>query len=161
MALKWNNQREFDRMFELEAAEYNRKAVTFLAKIGEECVKHARENGKYTDRTANLRNSIGYIVIQHGQTVIDSFSGAFAAKLDPQGKADAEMAHQRGLAYANEVGATLGSKATFLVVVAGMEYAKYVEAKGYNVLNATESQLEKDREKKIREFKRYLKSKEK
>lgn len=159
MALKWNNQRELDRAFEEMQAEYDRKAVTFLAKIGEECVKHARENGAYTDRTANLRNSIGYIVIQRGKPMIDSFSGSFAAKLDPQGKADAEMAHNKGLAYANEVGATLGSNATFLVVVAGMEYARYVEAKGFNVLNKTESQLEIDRNKRVEEFKRYLKSK--
>ena len=141
--------------------EYDRKAIAWLCSLGERVVKYARENGNYTDRTANLRNSIGYIVIQSNKVVYDSFVGASTPRQDPRGEANAERAHQLGLSHAKEVGATLGGYKTYLVWVAGMEYARYVEAKGFDVIQGSGSWVEANAQKLIDEYKRYLKAKNK
>lgn len=159
MGIVWNNPQELQRQFSIAQAEYDRKAINWLCVLGERVVKYARDHGNYTDQTANLRNSIGYIVIQSNQVVYDSFVGSTAPRNDPQGEANAEMAHQRGLAYANQVGMTLGGYKTYLVWVAGMEYARYVEAKGYDVIQGSGDWVEANAQKLIDEFRRYLKAK--
>lgn len=146
MALKWNNQRELDRIFEQAQAEYDRKAVAWLTSVGERVVKYAREHGSYTDRTGNLRNSIGYVVVQFGNVVHSSFSDT-APQLKARGWA---------LSVADEL--PKGHK-TFLVWVAGMEYAKYVEARGYDVIEGSGNWVEATAEALKDEFRRYLKSK--
>lgn len=159
MGIVWNNPQELQRQFAIAQAEYDRKAINWLCVLGERVVKYARDHGNYTDQTANLRNSIGYIVIQSNQVVYDSFVGSTAPRNDPQGEANAEKAHQRGLAYANQVGMTLGGYKTYLVWVAGMEYARYVEAKGYDVIQGSGDWVEANAQKLIDEFRRYLKAK--
>lgn len=159
MGITWTNPRDLDREFAKMQEEYDRKAVTFLQSLGERVVKYARENGNYTDQTANLRNSIGYIVIQFNKVVYDSFEGYTTPRNDPQGLANAEMARRKGLDYAKTVGATLGGGKTYLVWVAGMEYARYVEAKGYDVIQGSGNWVEANVQKLMDEFSRYLKSK--
>lgn len=159
MGIVWNNPQELQRQFTIAQTEYDRKAINWLCVLGERVVKYARDHGNYTDQTANLRNSIGYIVIQSNQVVYDSFVGSTAPRNDPQGEANAEKAHQRGLAYANQVGMTLGGYKTYLVWVAGMEYARYVEAKGYDVIQGSGDWVEANAQKLIDEFRRYLKAK--
>ena len=39
------------------------RAIKAFIYVGEACLKEARLNGNYTDRTGNLRNSIGYAVL--------------------------------------------------------------------------------------------------
>lgn len=159
MGIVWKNPNDLDRLFAEVQAEYDRKAINWLTVLGERVVKYAREHGNYTDQTSNLRNSIGYIVIQSNKVVHDSFVGQTPPRNDPQSQADAEMAHQRGLAYANQVGATLGGYKTYLVWVAGMEYARYVEAKGYDVIQGSGDWVEANARKLMDEFERYLKAK--
>lgn len=112
-----------------EQIERIHKAVLYnLAYIGETAVKTARENGSYTDRTGNLRSSTGYVLIYNGQILQQ---GGFAAvKQGANGSNTGEqfaksLVKQYPLGYA-------------LVVVAGMEYAGYVSAKGYDVLDSAE-----------------------
>lgn len=161
MGIKWDNPQELDWVIAKAQAEYDRKAIKWLCVLGERVVKYARENGSYTDQTANLRNSIGYIVIQSNKVIYDSFVGSTTPRNDPRGEANAERAHQIGLNYAKEVGATFGGYKTYLVWVAGMEYARYVEAKGYNVIQGSSDWVEANAQKLMDEFKRYLKAKEK
>lgn len=159
MGIVWKNPNDLDRLFAEAQAEYDRKAINWLTVLGERVVKYAREHGNYTDQTSNLRNSIGYIVIQSNKVVHDSFVGHTPPRNDPQSQSDAEMAHQQGLAYANQVGATLGGYKTYLVWVAGMEYARYVEAKGYDVIQGSGDWVEANARKLMDEFERYLKAK--
>lgn len=161
MGIAWNNPNELDRVFAEAQAEYERKAINWLCVLGERVVKYARDNGNYTDQTANLRNSIGYIVIQSNKVVCDSFVGSSAPRNDPRGESNAERAHQLGLDYAKKIGATLGGHKTYLVWVAGMEYARYVEAKGYDVIQGSGDWVEANAQKLMDEFRRYLKAKEK
>ena len=94
--------------------------ILVLHRIGQEAVNWARENGSYTDRTGNLRNSIGYIIFQNGEE-IDSFGNAPAqANKDTVIRLAQSKIPKSGLA---------------LVVFAGMEYGIYVEARGYTVLS--------------------------
>ncbi len=100
------------------------KLLKMLMYIGERCISEARTSGNYTDRTGNLRGSIGYVVLRNGvvqnMNAPMSKSKRFIEELIPK--------------Y---------SKGIVLVVVAGMNYAAYVEAKNYNVLASSELEAEK------------------
>lgn len=95
-----------------------------LLEVGERCVAEARNNGSYTDQTGNLRNSVGYVVMNMGKEVGRSNISTLNQKVIDEIKAK----------YANDV---------VLIVVAGMNYAAYVEAKNYNVLTSAELLAEK------------------
>lgn len=143
MALKDNT--DWNAITRLMQEEYDRKAVIWLASLGERVVKYAREHGSYTDRTGNLRNSIGYVVIQNGRVVKDGFGSS-----EPQTKARA---------IALDTARSLDGNKTYLVWVAGMEYAKYVEAKGFDVISGSGNWVEATAQTLMDEFKRYLMSK--
>ncbi len=149
MALKCTNWHDVELEFARAKAEYDQKAVEWLAVLGERVVKYAREHGNYTDRTGNLRNSIGYVVVQYGRIVTENFSIGSGH----------EEAKVRARAYALDVAHELSAGKTYLVWVAGMEYAKYVEAKGVDVLEGSGNWVESTAEKLKAEFARFLKSK--
>ena len=90
------------------------RAIKAFIYVGEACLKEARLNGNYTDRTGNLRNSIGYAVLFDGEVMEES-------------------------AFANTKGGQNGKKhLDSLIVSTGMSYAAYVEARNYNVLTSSE-----------------------
>ncbi|HPH11139.1 MAG TPA: hypothetical protein PKW59_09770 [Thermotogota bacterium] len=100
--------------------------VLTLHRIGQEAVNWARDNGSYTDRTANLRNSIGYAIYKNRKLL--------------------DWIHDDG-GHSESRGNALTAKSIFeqavpdngyaCVVFAGMEYGIYVEAKGYTVLSGS------------------------
>lgn len=96
-----------------------------LSYIGEGALRIAREKGSYTDRTGNLRNSTGYVIAVDGQ--ITTRAG-FDSKNEK---------NEGGAAFAEELARTTEGKAV-LVVCAGMNYATYVSARGYDVLDSAE-----------------------
>lgn len=105
-------------------------AINALNYVGLECVKEARESGKYTDRTGNLRSSIGYVVLENGIPVKKgTFDKVLATATEAEGKSN-ELITRLAATY---------NTGLVLVVVAGMDYAAYVEAKGYNVLNSAKT----------------------
>ena len=83
----------------------------------------------YIDWTANLRSSIGYAVIVDGKAVS---TGDFATV------GNGEEGSQQGREFASSLAPEFPTGIT-LVVVAGMKYAKYVSAKGYDVLDSSEA----------------------
>ena len=100
---------------------FERALLLVLNELGMELVRYARENRTYTDRTGNLTNSMGYVILRRGTQV---------AHGGEQGNGDGEKAALE-LYYK----LALGTKYDYtLIIVAGMNYAAYVEAKGYNVL---------------------------
>jgi hypothetical protein len=153
MALKWTNSQELNRAFKEAKEEYDRKAVEFLTEKGEEWLKYARENGPYKDHTANLRNSIGYAVVQHGQIVMGAFPAGIPSK-DKEG--NPEEARTKGRKYADKVISGLDKNKTYLVLVAGMEYAVYDEKKGFWVLKGVEDSIIANKSSIIAEFARRL-----
>ena len=119
-----------------------------LLRVGEEVVNHARNlpspsadgmqqpipphQPNYIDWTGNLRSSIGYVLAVDGQIITTSsfspINGGDEGAND--GKAFAESLVQKfpsGIA---------------LIVVAGMNYAKYVTARGYDVIDSAELQAQ-------------------
>ena len=76
-----------------------------------------------------------------------------------KGNKGADEAHAQGLEHARSVARELPANKTYLVWVAGMEYAKYVEAKGFDVLEGSGNWVESTAEKLKAEFARFLKSK--
>ncbi len=98
------------------------KATVFmLQNLGEELAKYAKERHNYQDQTGNLTNSIGYAVVRQGKIL------TYGGENQP-GEGAAE-----GLKVARQMAATLPNSFS-LIIVAGMNYAAYVEAKGYNVI---------------------------
>lgn len=109
-----------------------------LKYIGEECITIARNLGEeyrslsgeeleemrhqphqpnYIDDTGNLRQSIGYIVAKDGNVLFEDLKHAEAERLAK----NVLSSHKEGIV---------------LIMVAGMEYAEEVQAKGYDVLSS-------------------------
>lgn len=125
------SMKDIDAFLQKAEEGYIQKLVRVLRIVGEKCVNEARANGSYEDQTADLRNSIGFIVVVDGKVVTEDFrltaNGKIPSKEDPL-KYGRELAYQvapkfRGIA---------------LIVVAGMKYASYVESKGRVVLTSAE-----------------------
>ncbi len=115
------------------------KAVLFreMSYQGEQAVAHARINGEYHDQTANLRNSLGYGISDGAQTAV-----GYAEQTGGNGKGDINTAHAAAdKAISDTLDAREGE--VQLVVVAGMEYAPYVEnIHSLNVLERTRRKVE-------------------
>ena len=91
-----------------------------LQRLGEMAVIHARNRTgeeSWFDQTGNLRSSIGYVIGKDGYVLGE---GGFSRVLNgAQGCSEGEQ-------YARELAHELAGK-YFLIVVAGMNYASYVE----------------------------------
>ena len=96
--------------------------VKQLSYIGEECIKIARENGKYNDITGNLRSSIGYVVLLDGKPVIYGQNKQYKGK-----KGNGEAGPPAADALLKKLQAKF-PWGIVLIACAGMEYAAYVEA---------------------------------
>ena len=133
-----------------QVAKYEKLLLNNLHYVGEQCVKAARDlpspkflnrsrqeipphQPHYIDWTGNLRNSIGYVIVRGGNVV--SLGGFKSAKGGGEGAAE-------GKAYAEQLAAKF-PQGIALIVVAGMNYAAYVSAKGYDVLDTAELLAEK------------------
>lgn len=108
-----------------------RAQIKRLQRLGEMCVKHAREIPEsvgFTDQTGNLRSSIGYVVFRYGVPVYQSYTQV----------KDGSEGVSEGLKLAKKVGSQR-KDGICLVVTAGMSYAIYLEAKGRDVLTSAET----------------------
>lgn len=116
------------------ALNYTYQAMAYLA---DECVNRVRDRSaeeSWIDQTGNLRSSIGYIITQNGKIVT---SGGFKPTNAPNGNGN--EGKRTGEEYANLIASRYSSKPLATVVVAGMEYAVFVEARdNKDVLAKTE-----------------------
>ena len=105
-------------------------------------VNRARSLDTYKDQTNNLRSSIGFVIYFNGQRMYQDFqkSGTGTAG---GGDSSGQQGQVQGEALADKVAVQYPS-GFVAVIVAGMKYALYVEAKGYDVI--TGSTLDIDRE---------------
>lgn len=132
------------------------KMADTLARVGEKCVNTARSlphppaelwkepdgtvkrpvpphQPNYIDWSANLRSSIGYVIVVDGEVVrgLDSFKAVGGG----------EEGAVKGREFASELAGRYPTGVT-LVIVAGMHYAAYVSSKGYDVLNSAQIEAE-------------------
>lgn len=89
----------------------------------------SRDSGGYDDHTSNLRGSIGFRISFNGEIVV---KGGF----DGRGSEEGENAANVALESFPQSNALWE-----IVIVAGMQYARYVEAKGYNVITFLQQEL--------------------
>lgn len=148
-ALDWDTS-----MVELEAylREELEKRVALIVeafrRIGEECINVARVKVKalprdYVDRTGNLRSSIGYAILDDGELVgVPKVVGVTKEGADGTARARAYLRELQGEYREGLV----------LVVVAGMDYAAYVQAKGYDVLASAELRMQELIERMVAHF---------
>ena len=120
--------------FQNVGAEIEKAIIAGLFLLGEQCVNHARQHADFMDQTGNLRNSIGYVVLKDGREIGANFTRtAKPTASNSTGKDGLKV----GADFARSLIAQYGSGYA-LIVVAGMEYAAAVEAKGKNVLTSAE-----------------------
>ena len=122
---------DFERMFQHAEDHAEEQFIRILKWVGEKAVNEAKENGNYQDHTANLRNSIGYVVSVDGQVVDENFNAS---------KHGIEPSNEDPLKYGRTLAVEVAQskRGISLVVVAGMRYASYVESKGRVVLTSAE-----------------------
>lgn len=115
----------FEQYVQDKVAAFTEALTRQLCYIGEAALKAAREKGDYTDRSGKLRNSTGYVVVVGGRIVtVGGFDKA------------------QGLPFAKELALTTDADGV-LVVCAGMNYATYVSARGYDVLDSAELEAQR------------------
>jgi hypothetical protein len=126
----------------LERKQRLEQATLFrLQRVGETFITNARSNDTYKDRTGNLRSSIGYVILKDGVQIGGALPGSKAEGVE---KAEAMIRRLTGL---DQV------KGFILLVVAGMDYASAVEAKGYDVLTVSGIRAASDLKKALEKLK--------
>lgn len=122
---------EIERMLETHVERLTEALVYNLCAIGEQVLIAARSTNSYKDQTGNLRSSVGYVVAIDGEVVRMS-------DFDPSDRGtDKTTGQNTGKAYAQKL-IEQYPKGIVLLVVAGMNYASYVSAKGLDVLDSSE-----------------------
>lgn len=116
-------RQQIEQVFENFEKDIEFKTIQSLRYLGEQFVNKARLNNTYTDRTGNLRSSIGYIVLKNGQLIDENFPSKSTGSA-------------KGLNVAKEVSGQY-PEGFVLIGVAGMEYAAYVEAKNFDVITGS------------------------
>ena len=110
-----------------------------LCKVGEEAVKIQRRDHGYKDQTGNLTSSIGYVVLDHGAVYRSSSFAPTPVKPDKE-KGIKGGSGKDGSKVGRDLVSLLAQKYATddiaLIVVAGMEYAEYVEAMALNVIDS-------------------------
>lgn len=114
-----------------------------LQYIGEEAVNTARTSRRYLDQTGNLTSSIGYVIVRNGS--VTKKAGFDKVK-------DGDEGAQQGESLALSLASDFQHDYT-LIVVAGMDYAAYIEAKGLGGMTAAEMQAVAEIEKFVNKFK--------
>ena len=111
---------------EREVRKNIHRVIASLQYVGETVVNEIRTShiSDWNDRTGNLRSSVGYILSVDGQPM--NMSG-FERVDGPDREKSTEDGSESGRAYAQSL-CSLYPKGIALIVVAGMEYAAYVEA---------------------------------
>lgn len=135
MPIKRNSPKgQFDRYIENLIQRKIAALIRMFDYVGLECVTEARTKRRYIDQSGNLRSSTGYCVLYNGVII---HQGGFEAV-----KPTATQGPVAGKELMNNL-ITQNSTGIVLIVVAGMNYAAYVEAKGLNVLDSSEIMAKK------------------
>ncbi len=128
------NEQQLRDRFQRAAERIEQSIIERLFYVGEELVNHARQIPSevgYTDRTGNLRSSTGYILVVHGEIIHANFEKT------PGVETSTDDGVKIGRSYAEQLAKTY-TEGYVLILVAGMEYALFVEATGRDVLTSTE-----------------------
>lgn len=99
----------------------DKKVLEALHRAGMEIVNYAKDHRVYNDQTGNLTNSIGFVVLKYGEEKSIFFEEKVRGlSSDKNGKAEGEK-------YARQLTSKYISERYTLLIVAGMQYASFVE----------------------------------
>lgn len=141
---------EVHDMLMREAERVDRLTIRALSKLGEQCVTKIRDRAgdkSWYDQTGNLRSSVGY-VIAHNKNIIQ-YSTFNQVNQGSEGvKTGKDLAEKLAKRYSNNY---------VLIVVAGMNYAEFVEAMdNKDVLASTELWVKEQVPLMLEKFKRQI-----
>lgn len=125
---------QVERVFNKLEGDVRKKAIEYYKYVGEHFVNLARDSGDYTDRTGNLRSSIGFVVVENGNILYEDYQ-----------LADKGSDRDTGMQVAKEFGQAMSGEieGIGLIGFAGMEYAAAVESKNYDVITGSTPSVEK------------------
>lgn len=150
MGIKLQNKAQLLKEIEAIRTRYEKALIYELESAVVELTKHAKQSAEYTDRTANLKSSIGGVLLRGGKPV--TYKGF------QQQAATADIGVQTGMEYINSLIQNFQLPGYTIILVAGMEYASYVQDKhGYNVLKKTELKARMDLPKAVQRLKTLMK----
>lgn len=116
-----NMTKEIEEALRKKLADELNAIVYRLYEIGLSAVNTIRQNHAYLDQTGNLTSSVGCAVVVDGEIMqISDFEA-----IKPTG----EQGAQEGRSYVQSLASQFPQDIT-LIVVAGMNYAAYVERRG-------------------------------
>ena len=124
-----NAAEQVRRAIDEQVRQFNLAVVNELERVGEESLNRIKRSHDYLTQTGKLESSTGYNVVMKGRVVR---SGNFRAALDT---AEAKDGTLMGKALADEL-ARQYTDGIVLIMVAGAEYAAYVDAMGYDVITS-------------------------
>lgn len=123
---------EIHKVLMKEANRVERLTIRALSYLGEQCVSRVRNRGgnkSWYDQSGNLRSSVGYVIAYNGRII--QYSDFNQIKQGSEGvTVGKKLAEELVKRYSSDY---------VLVIVAGMNYAEYVERKdNKDVLASTE-----------------------
>ena len=125
-----------------------------LLQVCEDAVTYSVQTKGYKDHTSNLKNSLSFAFFKDGELVIMHEGKIPKPEEHPDGQQQVR-ANLEG--YCAKEGVVI-PKGYTLVIVPGMNYGKYVEAKGYNMVYQTRYFLEDEIQKVLQEALEVAKS---
>lgn len=136
------SEKELYSTIEKELDRAHRLTIRAFSYLGEQLLIEARDRPQdisWIDHTGNLRSSIGYVIVYNGQIVkYGGFTSRGLSRTDGSSNSIGKDGKKEGRALAEEL-AQRYSKGYALIMVAGMNYASYVEAmENKNVLASSE-----------------------
>lgn len=127
---------EMKQISERMESEIEKAAEEQLIKVAERAIEIVRakikSDGGYNDHTGNLRSGTGFIIHKDGKIMHKDF------KASPRGT-DKKTGLATGLQTALS---ELRGMGWGIFLVSGMEYASWVQAKGYDVLGGAEAGMD-------------------
>lgn len=131
--------------------------INLFKQLGEEAVTFARSEhaNNWQDQSGNLRSSIGYMIFVDGQPVFAPPFETVSPNNPPKDGVPLDGAKQ-----GEQLCRQIGEQTTdiSLVVVAGMNYALYVEAKGRDVLAGAQTYVQRTLPTMIEQLKNDIKN---
>lgn len=138
---------EINRLLQEQYEEMDRKTLEQFKLVLAEALRiqraKMRMDGGYDDQTGQLRSSTGGIIYRNGVILYQDF------ELSPYGSDKSpgmDNGMEKALVELKSLRSSGESSGWGIILVAGMEYASWVEAKGLTVLTMAASEVEKSLE---------------
>lgn len=145
MALKLQNKARLTKYLANQKVLIEQALLFNLEVLVAQLQNHAKSSAGYKDQTSNLKGSIGGVVLKNGKPI--SYKGF---------DSDGNVGNSTGKQFIDSL-ISNNTSGYVIIVVAGMEYATYVEdVHQKNVLKKTELKMRRDLPKLLNKLKATL-----